>query len=66
MTKQLNANEFAVIRVEGTEVLAIDSSMAFCENVVADNMQDEDDAIVITRISDLNAECLAAVEAFAN
>jgi hypothetical protein len=61
----INMNDYAVIRVENCEVLAIDSSMALCENVVSGNMQDEDDHIVITRICDLNAECGAAVEAFA-
>lgn len=66
MTKQLNTNDFAVIRVENNKVLAIDSSMAFCENVVSNSMQDEDDHIAITRICDLNDECRAAVEAFAS
>lgn len=65
MTTQLNTNDYAVIRVDGCEVLAIDSSVALCENVVADSMQDDDDLIVFTRIADLNDECRAAVEAFA-
>jgi hypothetical protein len=61
------AEMFAVITKQN-EVLAVDSSAAYCESVVMDycrnNDIDECDTPTITLISDLNDECRRLIERF--
>lgn len=59
--------DYIVSRVnaeDSIEVLAIDSAFAACENVIQEQSEDEDDLIVITKVSDANDELIEAARRF--